>query len=143
MDAPDTLLEHRRVPGKLQVDAGARGALKVQADAASIREEHDARLRAVMELDDALGPLPWRLGTRADHVAVAGIAEHSPQAPGGEPQHAAPLAEHDDLAALIDDEIADQATELAELRREESVEQRWLGSRALKRGPELVEAHLP
>src|SRR4051794_29383375 len=127
MDAADTLLEHRRVPGKLQIDAGARRTLKVQPDAAGIREEHDARLRVVMELDDALGPLSWRFGTREEHVAMAGITEHVPQAPGGEPQHAAPLAEHNDLAALIDDEIPDQPTELAELRHEQSLEQRLLG----------------
>ena len=54
VDPADSLLEHGGVPGKLDVDAGARGALQVEADAAGIGGEEHAARGVVVEVDDVL-----------------------------------------------------------------------------------------
>src|SRR5882724_1125579 len=122
MDAADPLLDHCGIPRELEIDARARCVLKIEPDPACVGQEHHAGLRIVVKFYDALSPLPWRLGTREEHRALAGVTEHVFQAPGREPQHAPPLAKHDDLPPLLEHEIADDSTELNELRHEKPLE---------------------
>ena len=56
VDPADPLLEDRRVPGQLEVDAGARRALQVEPHAARVRREEDAARGIVVELHEVLRP---------------------------------------------------------------------------------------
>jgi len=81
VDAPDPLLEHRRVPRHLEGDASARGALQVEAHAARVAEEHHADVRVVVEVDDCARALRGPLRAGEEDCATALLGEKVAHAP--------------------------------------------------------------
>src|SRR5690606_21025828 len=96
IDAPDALLQHRRVPRQLEIDAAVGGALQVQANAPGVAQEQHAGARIVVKLDDGLLSQFARLGTGEEQGSLASVGQHITYAPLGKAQHVAPLTEHDD-----------------------------------------------
>jgi uncharacterized DUF497 family protein len=62
----------------------------------------------VVELDDRALALLVRLGTREEHGPLARLGQQIAHSPLGKPQHVAPLAEHDGLAALGEHGLLDE-----------------------------------
>ena len=116
MDPADSLLEHGGIPGKLDVDAGARGSLQVEADAAGVGGEEHAAGRVVVEVHEVLRAplLALRAGEERRGDALA--RELVTRRPVREPEHPPPLAEHHDLAPFGQRKLADQLAQLRELR---------------------------
>ncbi len=69
-----------------------------------------------MELHEILRPAPLALLAGEERRSSTAPGEHVARGPLRQPQHPAPLAEHHDLAGLIQDELADQLAQLQELR---------------------------
>src|SRR6202011_2581516 len=116
VDPADSLLEHRGVPWKLDVDAGARGSLEIEANPSGIGREEHAAGRVVVEVHDVLRTplLALRAGEERRSDAIA--REQITRRPVREPEHPAPLAEHHHLASLGQYELSDQLAHLQELR---------------------------
>jgi hypothetical protein len=76
-DPADALLEHRRVPREVEVDAAACGALEVEADATRVGREQDTRVGIVVERDEVLGAPPLHLLAGEERRAQAARASTS------------------------------------------------------------------
>ncbi len=99
-------------------------------------------MRVVVELDDVLGPPALLLGAGEHAGAEAVVGEKVANRPPGQSEHPSPLAEDDDLAALVEDELADELPEFQELRGGEPVDHALLGPAGPDRRPDLLELEL-
>src|SRR5439155_12024248 len=116
IDPADSLLEHGGVPGKLDVDARARGSLQVETDAAGVgREEHAAR-GVVVEVDDVLRAPLLALLAGEERRPDALVRELVARRPVREPEHPAPLAEHHHFALLSQSNLTNELAELQDFR---------------------------
>ena len=142
VDAADPLLEHGRVPGELEVDHAVGGALQVEPDAAGIAGEEHAKVGVVVELDDVLGPPPLSLGSGEEARAEALLGQQVAHRPVGQGEHPPPLAEDDDLAALLEHDLPDELAQLEQLGRGQALEHALLGSAVADRRPDVLELKL-
>jgi hypothetical protein len=127
------------VPRQVEVDDAARGLLQVEAYAARVGGEQHARRRVVVEVDEVLGPASLRLLTGEERRAQAGGGQEVADRPVRELEHASPLTEHHDLAALVDRDRRDPLAQLDELGAGQA-RQHGLGGdpTASERRPDLV-----
>ena len=95
-----------------------------------------------MELDDVLGPPPLALGAGEEAGAEAVLGEQVAHRPVRQGEHPPPLAEDDDLAALLQHELPDELAELQELGGREALDHALLGGARADRRPDLLEAEL-
>ena len=142
VDAADSLFQHGRVPGKLEVDHAVGRALQVQSDAAGIAGEEHAEAGVVVELDDVLSAPPLALGTGEKAGTEALVAEQVADRPVGQREHAPPLAEDDDLSPLLEHELPNELPQFEQLGRGQALEQVLFGSAAAHRRPNPLEIKL-
>ena len=142
VDPADPLFEDGGVPWELDVDDAVRGVLEVKPDAAGIAGEEDAEVGIVVELDDVLGAPALAFGAGEEASAEAAVAEQVAHGPLGEREHSPPLAEDDDLATLLEHELADELAQLGQLGRGEALERAFVGAPIADRGPEALELEL-
>lgn len=86
-----------------------------EADAARAGGEEHAHARVVMEVDEILSAPFLALLAGEERGTQPVLRQHPLDRPGGEAQHTAPLAEDDNLALLLDDELGEDLPKLQEL----------------------------
>src|ERR1700693_5433225 len=107
MDAPNALLQARRIPGRLEVDYGG-SHLQVESDAARIGGEGDSAAGVAVKLLDEFTPVVGGDASRKRNKSDPPFAQSPPR----QERHAFIFAENHHFAVLLQREFADDLAEL-------------------------------
>ena len=82
------------------------------------------------------------LGPGEEAGAEAALAEQVAHGPVGQGEHPPPLAEDDDLPALLEHDLPHELPQLDQLGRRQALEHALLGRAAADRRPDVLELEL-
>ena len=118
------------------------GALEVQADAAGIAGEQDAKVGSSWNSTMFWVRRRLSLGAGEKPGTEALVAQQVAYSPVGQGEHPPPLAEDHDLAALLEHDLPHELPQLDQLGRREALEHAFLGMAVADRRPDVLELEL-